>query len=283
MAEFVSTPQELKESGARDLNFLLKDIPSEILTRARLLDVGCGIGRLCYVAADRVQSVLGVDISQRALAIAEVYTETKPNTSFALLDGNGLGNIKGRFDIVISFATLPHLTASDLVTYLCDIFALLEGGGTAFLQLYVGDEHQFPESDTFSLRSYSQANVLRTLSTIGFSEISISSLELPFDGVDRTHNRAPVIIRAKKEAGVAPVTPEVSLLISGETPVVEAERTSIPRDEEGLLLREVNNHLAQHNLKDAHKLLKYLISTTKDAPFEVLEAFEKISEALEEE
>lgn len=287
MAEFVSSPQELRESGERDLNFLLKALPTPLstdkLATAKLLDLGCGIGRLSLLAADHVHSVLGADISERALAIAEVYTETKSNISFTLLNGNGLSTISGPFDIVISFATLPHLTAQLLMIYLTDIHNLLEVNGVALLQLYTGDEHQFQESDTFSLRSYTEQKLLDTLGAIGFTDAQLFPLELPFDGVDRIYNRHPVLVRVHRSKSAPAAAPHVSTLISGDDAETSQTSGQGPRDEEGLLLREVNNHLAQHNLKDAHKLLKYLISSTKEPPFEVIEAFEKIEEALEED
>jgi SAM-dependent methyltransferase len=279
MAELVSDRDQLYASGKRDLDFLLQNIPESVVSRARLLDVGCGIGRLTALAKERVTSVAAADISDAALTYAKDVVGPSSAVSYHTLNGSDLGGIEGPFEIIISFATLCHLPAPALLAYLRDFYHLVTPDGFVIIQMYVGSEHQFSETDSFSIRSYERGKLLRCLSEIGFSVQEVRDLLLPFDGRDHVFNRHPIVITlARSQQPPRVVTPDQLLLSPSHTQL----QSKSPSDEEGLVLREVNAYLAQHNLLAAQKLLKYWVSVNPNCQYELIDTLRMIDESLNE-
>src|SRR5262245_58409176 len=65
----------------------------------RLLDVGCGPGRHAYALAERGIEVVGVDISQRFVDLAN--DDAPPGATFLRADARALA-FDGDFDVAIS-------------------------------------------------------------------------------------------------------------------------------------------------------------------------------------
>ena len=90
---------------------------------SRVLDVGCGPGRHAYALAARGIDVVGVDISERFIALAAAGSS--PHASFARGDARTLPVQPGSFDAAISLCqggfglvadeARPHRQADGLV------------------------------------------------------------------------------------------------------------------------------------------------------------------------
>jgi ubiquinone/menaquinone biosynthesis C-methylase UbiE len=76
---------------------------------AKVLDVGCGNGRVTRLVADRASSVLGVDYDAGRITSAE-QAQNPVNVSFQTGDARQLS---GRFDVVIVSHLLEHLDDPD--------------------------------------------------------------------------------------------------------------------------------------------------------------------------
>lgn len=76
---------------------------------AKVVDIGCGTGRVARLLADRAQSVLGVDLNPVAVAAAE-RAENPSNVSFRIGDAR---EIRARFDAAIVSHLLGHLDDPD--------------------------------------------------------------------------------------------------------------------------------------------------------------------------
>lgn len=70
-----------------------------------LLDVGCGAGLACRIAASRGAHVTGVDASEELLAVARARL---PNADFRQADLEELPFADGSFDLVTSFNALQY-------------------------------------------------------------------------------------------------------------------------------------------------------------------------------
>jgi SAM-dependent methyltransferase len=77
----------------------------------RVLDAACGEGYGSNLLADSAAEVIGVDISEQAIAHARTRYASRGNLSFAVGDAAALDFPAQRFDIVVSFETLEHLAA----------------------------------------------------------------------------------------------------------------------------------------------------------------------------
>lgn len=100
-------------------HFTRKDEPQddpefiEVLKEARyknkkILDVGCGTGRLLYLASKKGAKCFGIDYSKEAIRIAKTKYKNS-NLSFQELDINK--KFSGKYDVIISVGTLEHQDA----------------------------------------------------------------------------------------------------------------------------------------------------------------------------
>jgi SAM-dependent methyltransferase len=82
---------------AQEVEFLVGELRLE--PGMRVLDVGCGPGRHAYALAQRGIEVVGVDISQRFIDLAN--EAAPPGATFRRADARALG-FDGEFDVAIS-------------------------------------------------------------------------------------------------------------------------------------------------------------------------------------
>jgi SAM-dependent methyltransferase len=95
----------------------------------RILDLGCGVGRLSsWLARDR-RTVVGVDTSEAMLMAARRRSES-PNPSFVRYDGAALPFGDSTFDRVVSVFVLQHVMDDRrLSELLAEARRVMRGGG----------------------------------------------------------------------------------------------------------------------------------------------------------
>jgi trans-aconitate 2-methyltransferase len=109
----------------------------------RILDIGCGDGRVTAEIARRVPhgSVLGVDSSHDMIQFASSHAET--NLRFAVADAHAL-SFHNEFDVVVSFNALHWLP--DQAAPLRSIHSALKRNGYAQLRLVADGERKSLET-----------------------------------------------------------------------------------------------------------------------------------------
>lgn len=100
---------------------LVQTIPPDA---ERVLDIGCGAGRLTAVANTRANAAVGIDLSPTMLALAR---ERAPHICWLSANANALPFADASFDSIISSSTL-RLT--DTTRSLPEIARVLKPGGT---------------------------------------------------------------------------------------------------------------------------------------------------------
>jgi 2-polyprenyl-3-methyl-5-hydroxy-6-metoxy-1,4-benzoquinol methylase len=76
----------------------------------RVLDFGCGVGRVALPLARRVDSVVAIDIADSMLSVARELLERHAVTNVQLVKGDAtLSAIHGPFDLVHSVIVLQHI------------------------------------------------------------------------------------------------------------------------------------------------------------------------------
>lgn len=128
------------------------DLVSEWLTvapEARVLDVGCGVGRWGGHLAGRIGSYLGVDFSPGLVDLARVHlAELMGGTRWAVQVGSApeLGSIElelpGPFDLVIVAGVLIYLNDDDVRRTLASIGDLSAPGSMVFIREPVAVEER---------------------------------------------------------------------------------------------------------------------------------------------
>jgi ubiquinone/menaquinone biosynthesis C-methylase UbiE len=107
----------------------------ELVARdARVLDYGCGHGRLCGELANKgFRNVIGVDSSVRMIEIAR---NTYPNRDFRVVENSGFPFDDEVFDVVLLFTVLTSVPANEeQMAVVTESHRVLRQGGI----LYVSD------------------------------------------------------------------------------------------------------------------------------------------------
>lgn len=100
----------------------------------RLLDIGCGVGRVTRGLASRGFQVTGIDASVDALCRARRVTD---DGRFVALDFRHLGQMRWTFDVVTSYwNSIGFGSHSDDVEVLRSVERILRPGGRLLLDLY---------------------------------------------------------------------------------------------------------------------------------------------------
>jgi SAM-dependent methyltransferase len=76
----------------------------------RVLEIGCGIGRMQAALAPRVAEAVGIDISSKMIAAARRRCAGLPNVSFSVVSGRDLAALPAeRFDLVLAVDSFPYI------------------------------------------------------------------------------------------------------------------------------------------------------------------------------
>jgi cyclopropane fatty-acyl-phospholipid synthase-like methyltransferase len=162
-------------SGASDLESQVLD-GLDVSPRWRVLEIGCGVGRLLRPLAGRVARAVGVDLSAAMLALAREYCDGVPNVELKLTDG-GLDFLPaGAFDFVFSHIVFQHIPRKAYAErYFRDAFRVLVPGGIFRVQVD-GRSRQFFRrwiADSWSGVVFSAPELTRRLERVGFQVVEI--------------------------------------------------------------------------------------------------------------
>ncbi len=100
----------------------------------RLLDIGCGWGKIIVPYAQKGMRTVGIDISKVMLSAAKGYAEdTKTDVGLVNTDAEAIPFKGGSFDIVWSYAVLIHLPKDKVGRILGEVARILDDRGYAYL------------------------------------------------------------------------------------------------------------------------------------------------------
>jgi SAM-dependent methyltransferase len=102
----------------------------------RVLDFGCGAGRLSQALAEHADQVVGLDVSPPMLETARRLDRTDGRCAFVLSEDADLRAFPdGSFDLVFTERVLQHLPREVLERYLAEFLRVLRPGGVAYLHV----------------------------------------------------------------------------------------------------------------------------------------------------
>ena len=97
----------------------------------QVVDLGCGWGTFDFALASHVDSVLGIDFSERSIEICEQRLRERPmeNVRFLCADGGDTGLPDESSDVVLAADLFEHLYPDDSARVAREAFRLLRPGG----------------------------------------------------------------------------------------------------------------------------------------------------------
>lgn len=103
----------------------------------RVLELGCGAGRIGRELAADCREWIGTDISPRMLAVAERRLSDHDNVQLVALERSSLEMFgDGSIDKAYTVAVLCHMDKEDLFLYLRELHRVLTPGGLAYLETW---------------------------------------------------------------------------------------------------------------------------------------------------
>ena len=105
-------------------------------SRRRVLDFGCGVGRVTRALSEYFDQVTGADVAMSMVQRARDLNRDHPNCRFIVTPEAHLNTIDtASFDVIYSRLVLQHIPPAYLVGYLPELVRVLAPGGVMMLQL----------------------------------------------------------------------------------------------------------------------------------------------------
>ncbi|MGB9184386.1 MAG: acyltransferase family protein [Solirubrobacteraceae bacterium] len=141
---FVDTRQPYRATEAERfwdaaplVDYLLEGLGVELSRADVVLEIGCGLGRMTRVLAERSRRVLALDVSDQMLERAREHNAHLDNVRWILGDGTTLSPIAdASVDVCFSTVVLQHIPDPEIVLgYVREVGRVLRPAGWAALQV----------------------------------------------------------------------------------------------------------------------------------------------------
>lgn len=122
--------------GRREIDRLVETMANHGLSLGdRVLDFGCGVGRLSNALAEHASSVVGVDIAESMIEHAEAFNQHGERIQFHSYDGHSLPYPDAAFDSVVSLVVLQHTPPETQLAALLEMRRVVRPGGLIAVQI----------------------------------------------------------------------------------------------------------------------------------------------------
>lgn len=166
--------EEFFESGRESLRTVVLPDMDNICqgknpTEMRVLEIGCGAGRVTRALAEVFGEVHAVDVSGEMVAQAKAATVDLPNVHIFQNNGMDLSPLAGKtFDFAFSCIVFQHIPSREVIdSYVCETGALLKPGGLFKFQMQ-GAPIDPIYADTWVGVGYSEEEAIALAERAGF-------------------------------------------------------------------------------------------------------------------
>jgi SAM-dependent methyltransferase len=142
------TKREFFESGGPHVHYVLATIQERIdpkFSPRRILDFGCGVGRLLLPFATMAEEIVGLDVSPSMLQEARRNCEQRGLRNIRLfLSDDNLSTLTDKFDLIHSFIVFQHIPVERGRVILLKLLQHLRPGGVGAIHLTYSKIHYAP-------------------------------------------------------------------------------------------------------------------------------------------
>ena len=133
----VPDEQAFWDNGEAVLDAVLSAVGASLRPTDRVIEIGCGVGRLTRPMAARAASVTAVDVSQEMLSQAQRFNPALQNVTWLLGDGVSLAGIPdAEADACVSHVVFQHIPDPSITLgYVREVGRVLRPGGWAAFQV----------------------------------------------------------------------------------------------------------------------------------------------------
>lgn len=123
--------------GVEELDLFLASIDTTIGSDEHVLEIGCGVGRMTRVLAERAESVLALDVSPRMLELARHHCANLENVEWLLGDGESLAGVEtASLDGCVTYVVFQHIPDPAITLgYVREVGRVLRPGGWAAINV----------------------------------------------------------------------------------------------------------------------------------------------------
>jgi SAM-dependent methyltransferase len=124
-------------SGSQSLDMMLDMLDARIEPSDSVVEIGCGVGRVTRVLADRSSQVRAFDVSKEMIERARELNPHLDNVEWIVGDGRSLDPIPDESATVAhSFVVFQHIPDPEItLNYIREMGRVLRPGGWAFFQI----------------------------------------------------------------------------------------------------------------------------------------------------
>jgi SAM-dependent methyltransferase len=148
--------QRFWNGGKEDLETILNRLEVELRPADRVVEIGCGVGRITRELCARTAHVAALDVSERMLDLAREYNEDLETVEWILGDGESLREIGTcSADVCFSHVVFQHIPDPEVTLgYVREMGRVLAPGGYAAFQVSNAPQiHRRPDWTTRLNRS----------------------------------------------------------------------------------------------------------------------------------
>ena len=179
---YSKTEDEFEESGRINVDdFVAKDLDliadGTDLKNMRILEIGCGVGRMTKYLGELFGEVYGVDVSEEMIRVGKNRLKSISNVHLYCNSGSDLSMFPDNyFDFALSYIVFQHIPEKEvIINYINETYRVLKPNKMFKFQVqgYLGEEYLKAEKDTWLGVSFSQEEMEQIANSLNFEVITM--------------------------------------------------------------------------------------------------------------
>ncbi len=163
---FASGEQTVREQILNDMINICQGKPPKEM---RVLEIGCGAGRVTRALANVFGEVHAVDVSGEMIAMARQALRHHPNAHVYQNNGMDLSPVPGQFDFAFSTIVFQHIPSREVIeNYVREVNRLLRPGALFKFQVQGDASMETQPDDTWLGVPFSDEQVVEMAERCGF-------------------------------------------------------------------------------------------------------------------